>query len=530
MTTTAAPRLHVALVVLTVAALDACGDSGETFVDDESSTSSGADTTATTTITTTSADVESSEGAESADDTTSTTGTADTTGTTDTTEGTAEGPSETTTDDGGACDFAEDCPASTDPCRQAACVNSVCDTLPFNEGGLCDDGLFCTAVDSCVAGQCLGGKTPCGADACSEGVCDEGLQACVPTPVNEGGSCDDGDACTYDGTCVAGSCNPGTPLDCSFLNSECGTGSCEPGVGCVLNAMNEGGVCNDGQFCTASESCQNGLCVGTQPSCGAPADPCLVSGCDENSDTCFAVPGNDGAACDDASGCTTSETCSNGTCGSGMPANEGAACDDGDACTSGTTCAGGACGSPTGEIDMCTPDDACCPEGCSEDVDGDCLYWQSGVQQNVPASALVGWSMCWNGTYDQSSPPLPTVLTDCDAANLLLACRPLGATSWSLLAMAPRADVLFDCGQQVNCTQQANGVGWYYSNAWSWGFAPAGEPVNRNSCDYNEGNQTAPERRMCWHTQDDAITGGYRCGANDLNGSFGWERAVFEAD
>jgi hypothetical protein len=96
--------------------------------------------------------------------------------------------------------------------------------------------------------------------------------------------------------------------------------------------------------------------------------------------------------------------------------------------------------------------------------------------------------------------------------------------------MAERADVLFDCGTQVNCTQQANGVGFYYSDQYSWGFAPGGEPVNRSSCDYNDGTQTQPELRMCWHTYDGNFEGGYRCGSNDLNGANNWERLVFHAD
>jgi hypothetical protein len=35
---------------------------------------------------------------------------------------------------------------------------------------------------------------------------------------------------------------------------------------------------------------------------------------------------------------------------------------------------------------------------------------------------------------------------------------------------------------------------------------------------------------MCWHTGGNNINSGYRCGSNDLNGGFNWERVVFEAD
>jgi hypothetical protein len=95
--------------------------------------------------------------------------------------------------------------------------------------------------------------------------------------------------------------------------------------------------------------------------------------------------------------------------------------------------------------------------------------------------------------------------------------------------MAPRADVLFNCGEQNNCTQQSNGVGWYYSTTWSWGFAPGGLPVNRDSCDFNDGGQASPQLRLCWHTGGNSLTGGYRCG-NDTPFGSDWHRIVFEAD
>jgi hypothetical protein len=154
----------------------------------------------------------------------------------------------------------------------------------------------------------------------------------------------------------------------------------------------------------------------------------------------------------------------------------------------------------------------------------------AGVQQNVDPSMLAGWSHCWSGVYSDSQPPLSTILAQCDKAKLLMACRPVGAAPYTLLAMAPRADVLFDCGTQSNCTKQSNGVGWYYDESWSWGFAPGGLPVNRNSCDYNDGSQIQPELRMCWHTGGNSINSGYRCGSNDLNGAADWERVVYEAD
>jgi hypothetical protein len=157
------------------------------------------------------------------------------------------------------------------------------------------------------------------------------------------------------------------------------------------------------------------------------------------------------------------------------------------------------------------------------------LFWAPGVQQNVTEAELVGWSKCWTGTYNGYE-SLASVLGAYDKPKLLMACRPVGAASFTLAAMGPRDDVLFDCGDALNCTKQSNGVGFYFSTAYSWGFAPAGEAVYRAACDYNDGSQTFPDLRACWHTFGGMIDMGYRCGNNELNASSSWERVLIHAD
>jgi hypothetical protein len=153
------------------------------------------------------------------------------------------------------------------------------------------------------------------------------------------------------------------------------------------------------------------------------------------------------------------------------------------------------------------------------------LLWRPGVQQNLPLADLVGWQQCWSGPYDGSA-SLADILAACSGDRLLLGCRPDGAAELTLAAMAPRADVLYDCGDARDCVHLANGVGWYYSDSYSWGFAPGGEPVNRFSCDYDDGSQTLPELRLCWHTGGGNVSSGYRCGAGNVGS--GWERLIFQ--
>ncbi len=147
----------------------------------------------------------------------------------------------------------------------------------------------------------------------------------------------------------------------------------------------------------------------------------------------------------------------------------------------------------------------------------------SGIKREIPEELLTDWTVCYTDTYDVVMGSVITdILTNCDGDNLMIACRPAGADTYTVAAWAPRADVLFDTGTDQTTTHAANGVEWYYNAAWSWGFAPAGETVGKDSCD-----ATAGASRLCWHTE--ATYGGYRCGGTlGLNSDSSWERVVLQ--
>ncbi len=110
----------------------------------------------------------------------------------------------------------------------------------------------------------------------------------------------------------------------------------------------------------------------------------------------------------------------------------------------------------------------------------------SGVQKNFdPASLPTGWILCYNDTYDVvlNSTLLQTIFTQCNRGKLLLGCGLVNSTVLTLAAMGLRSDVLFNCSNIVNCTNVGNGVGWYYSSDYSWGFAPGTDSVYRSACD-----------------------------------------------
>jgi hypothetical protein len=460
----------------------------------------------------------------------------------------------------------EDCAALDDVCNVGACVNGECQRVPAQDGTPCDDGKYCTENDACKAGKCESGseETFCPSpDDCHVGACDEGNKSCGKKPGNDGFACDDGDPCTKDGVCNDGSCSKGEPIDCSAFSGECTIGVCNAALGCHSEPKNDGtpcydgvfctendvcsgGVCkgvpkmngtpcDDGAYCTVGDVCSGGACQGVPKTCGMPSDVCRIGTCDEAGNTCVFVPGNDGKPCDDGNACTVSETCSAGVCKGGVPGNVGQACDDGDACTVGTTCSSGVCTNALSTNTQCVDGDQCCPAGCDINVDKDCIYWKSGVVENVAPAELVGWSQCYSDTYNIDMQPFVSdILQKCNKPKLLLACGKVGNPVYQLVAMAPRADVLYECGQAKDCKKESNGVGWYYSDTFSWGFAPAGAAVYRNPQDLAFA-ETFPELRLSWSTFGG---GGFRCGDNSqeppvgswlING-VGWERVVYHAD
>lgn len=247
------------------------------------------------------------------------------------------------------CTTAEECSALASVCADADCVSGQCKAIAKNNFGACDDKNPCTTNDQCSGGICAGAPKSCAlAAVCNIAKCNVATGECEEMAGDNGSPCDDEDPCTYSGTCQNGVCNKGKKVDCSLFNTKCSTGICDPQTGCKPVPANDGAFCDDNQFCTINEVCQDGVCGGGTPTPCAPPGGCFVGMCDELNNACKAVPGNDGQACDDGSPCTQGTTCANGACLGGTPANEGIACDDGTACTTGEACSAGICGGGTG--------------------------------------------------------------------------------------------------------------------------------------------------------------------------------------
>jgi hypothetical protein len=309
-----------------------------------------------------------------------------------------------------ACNHGTDCKGLDDACNIGACLNNICVKSPSNEGGNCDDGLYCTVNDACMMGTCTGTPRLCsaapdgGADPCQAGMCNEAMKSCIPMPGNDGAPCTPTDACFTAGECAGGACLGTTPKDCSFLSSECATGVCDSMGGCKAMPHSDGTACNtatadpcapstcvsgvckpnpmpDGTMCDDMlfEPCQPGKCTSgictpqmlpdNTPCDLGFTDPCNTGAC--MASFCSPVPANDGTPCDDGLFCTVNDMCKMGTCtGTPNPCTagggcytgtcdttldmcmmtkvaDGTACNDGDVCNTGKTCMSGLCSGGT---------------------------------------------------------------------------------------------------------------------------------------------------------------------------------------
>jgi hypothetical protein len=85
--------------------------------------------------------------------------------------------------------------------------------------------------------------------------------------------------------------------ECSDLN-PCTIDSCTD-MTCSHQDVEDGTVCDDGQYCTVDESCQGGECTGTARDCGETSSDCTQMVCDEDQDACVEEPTGVGTDCDD---------------------------------------------------------------------------------------------------------------------------------------------------------------------------------------------------------------------------------------
>lgn len=256
-----------------------------------------------------------------------------------------------------------------------------------------------------------------------------------------------GDAVTQTATSVSTSSNSSTGTtpsgcaqDCSTIEvPNCYEAVCNEVTGiCELGPMADDSPCEDGEYCTVDDTCQDGLCMaGGARDCADGDDPCLISECDEEEDSCAATPAPNGIVCQSTDLCQTNALCVNGQClGAPMdcsgtpvssaecelaacdpatgqcvvgPVNDGMACASGDLCESDKTCDTGVCvGTPIPDCTVCTEveqnqtyatanaDSTCAAWGGQIGVIGDIDCF--AVEVTVPGSRIYAETVGVGGT------------------------------------------------------------------------------------------------------------------------------------
>lgn len=388
------------------------------------------------------------------------------------------------------CHATLDCQAGTAPncndgvsCTVDTCNEGTdsCDHAPNNAA--CDDGQFCTGVETCdPINDCTSGTPPncsdgvaCTIDSCNESTdscdhatnnafCDnvqfcDGSETCHATLGCQAGTppnCNDGVICTIDACDEAGDTCTHTPDHASCSNgSFCdGTESCDPLLGCQdgtdpcnpptkCDEPNDRCVtclsdaqCNDGLFCTGVETCNTvtGLCVpGTPPSCDDSVS-CTIDACNPGLDACTHTLDN--AACGNGQHCDGDEIChATLGCQPGTPPN----CDDGVMCTVDS------CNETTDSCDH-APNDSACSDGlhCTGVETCDPINGcQAGTPPNCSDGIACTTDACNESTDSCDHTPVDSVCSDGQHCNGVETCDVL---------LSCQAGTPPDCNDNVGCT------------------------------------------------------------------------------
>lgn len=343
-----------------------------------------------------------------------------------------------TTYNNATCDTGDTCILGIcDPTGPGA--NSTTGCRFINTTNSCSDGFTCTTNDTCSGGVCIG--TPNNATCDPSNVCiDFSCNITAPgrDPItgclysNNTNSCDDGFTCTFPDVCSGGVCtttqNNGVCQAEAQTYDQCLNALCNPTAmganvtsGCLFFNLTSNEVCNDTIFCTLSDGCVNGTCVGTPDNATCESIPpglnndCIIGYCDPITD-CYFVNVTNGTSCDnDTFTCTTQlcdglggciTTYNNATCATGDPCvlgicdpngpgvnmttgcyyiNTTVTCDDGFNCTYNDTCSAGVCAGITNDTycdtkapslgDVCVTG-TCSPSTVGHDSEG-CYYFNN---------------------------------------------------------------------------------------------------------------------------------------------------------
>ena len=250
-----------------------------------------------------------------------------------------------------------------------------------NKDAQCCAGLVCgpagpsinNATTQCQPGCRIAGifRSPGAlnpANACQS--CQPAVSTTAWTNVANGTTCNDGNACTQTDTCQSGVCTGSNPVVCAASDQCHVAGTCNPATGrCSNPNAPDDTPCNDGDACMKNDICTNGKCGGTAYTCAAP-DQCHQPGTCNGDGTCSYATKIAGTTCvnDCVSGTATCN--SSGQCTGSTNVADGTPCNGGNLCMTGGTCSSGTCTGATPTI--CPGQDACHNAATCDPTTGTC--------------------------------------------------------------------------------------------------------------------------------------------------------------
>ena len=267
------------------------------------------------------------------------------------------------------CSVVAALPCPNGVCAVGACAvaTGACSLQLTAIGTLCDDGNACTTGDACSStGICVAGlPSACTAEVCQTATCDITTGACVATPVAATTTCDDGELCTAGDTCALGQCQPGTWTCACKVNGDCGdanpctVATCQAGT-CVVVAL-DATPCDDANACTSGDGCATGVCLPSAATSCDDGNACTADACAPATGLCAHIA-LEGGGCDDGNLCTLADSCAAAACKGGPPAT----CDDANPCTDdGCAPATGQCVHAPSPPKACGPANVCTQGLCS---------------------------------------------------------------------------------------------------------------------------------------------------------------------
>lgn len=193
--------------------------------------------------------------------------------------------------------------------------------------------------------------------------------------------------------------------DCDGMVDECESSTdCDDANDCTLDVCsnnqcsslnaNEGSPCDDRDPCTLSDTCQSGLCVGTEQTCSTEVI-CHQSVCDPLSGECIEQVAPDNTPCNDQLVCTSSDVCQQGVCSGTVRY-----CDDDNDCTLDTCTPGVGCENimqfePCCENGHFLPSDTICAEWSQDRCTGD--YCGADIERQLYRQYCDGQSIDCTG-------------------------------------------------------------------------------------------------------------------------------------